>query len=45
MTWGDNRYIPSAEDIVRMQQAKQEAIGMLNIKHASLLLIWSNHGR
>ena len=25
MTWGDNRYIPSAEDIVRMQQARKEA--------------------
>ena len=25
MSWGDNRYIPSAEDIVRMQQARKEA--------------------
>ena len=45
MTWGDKRHIPSAEDIAHMQQARKEAIGMLNTKHAPLLLIWSNHGR
>ena len=25
MSWGDKRYIPSAEDIARMQQARKEA--------------------
>ena len=27
MTWGDNRYVPSAEDIGRMQQATKRILG------------------
>ena len=30
MTWGDNRYIPSAEDIAHMQQARKDAQALVD---------------